>query len=98
MVLTKRKELRDMNKRKIIPFITCIMVVSSMVSVANDNVPTDDVIAKQIGVGPAEVIMNADSIVAILTVWENDRAQPNRLYHCMCSIVQNTLCHPLCYF
>ena len=97
MVLTKRKELRDMNKRKIIPFITCIMVVSSMVSVANDNVPTDDVIAKQIGVGTAEVIMNADSIVAILTVWENDRHPPKMLSPCMCSIVQYTLCQPVMY-
>ena len=73
------------------------MSITSLDSLANDKVPTDNVIVKQIGVGPADVIMDADSIVANLTVWENDTLPPKVLSPCMCSIVQYILCQPVMY-
>lgn len=73
------------------------MSITSLNSKANDKVPTDNVIVKQIGVGPADIIMGADSIVANLTVWENDTLPAKMLSPCMCSIVQYTLCQPVMY-
>lgn len=86
-----------MIKRKFILLISCVMTITSLESVANDKVLTDNIIVKQIGVGPAGVIMGADSIVANLTVWENDTLPPKVLPPCMCSIVQYTLCQPIMY-
>lgn len=86
-----------MIKRKFILLISCVMYITSMGAVSNDEISTDNVIVKQIGVGPAGVIMNADSIVANLTVWENDTLPPKVLPPCMCSIVQYTLCQPVMY-
>lgn len=86
-----------MIKRKFILLITSVMAIPSIASIADDKVPTDNVIVKQIGVGPAGVIMGADSIMANLTVWENDTLPPKMLSHCMCSIVQYTLCQPVMY-
>ena len=73
------------------------MSIISLDSIANDKVPTDNVIVKQIGVGPADVIMGADSIVANLTAWESDTLPPKVLSPCMCSIVQYILCQPVMY-
>lgn len=86
-----------MIKRKFILLISSVMFITSMGSVTNDIIPTDTVIFKQIGVGPAGVIMNADSIVANLTVWENDTLPPKVLSPCMCSIIQYSLCQPVMY-
>ena len=86
-----------MIKQKFILLICCVMSITSLDSLANDKVPTDNVIVKQIGVGPADVIMDADSIVANLTVWENDTLPPKVLSPCMCSIVQYILCQPVMY-
>ena len=61
------------------------------------NAPIDSVIAKQIGGGAAEFILTADSIVADLTVWENDTLPQKVLPPCKCSIVQYTLCQPIMY-
>ena len=73
------------------------MSITCLDSIANDKVPTDNVIVKQIGVGPAGVIMGADSIVANLTAWENDTLPPKVLSPCMCSVVQYILCQPVMY-
>ena len=68
-----------------------------MESVANDNIPIDNVIVKQIGLDHARVIMDADSIVANPTVWENDTLPTKELSPCMRSIVQYTMCQPVMY-
>lgn len=86
-----------MIRQKFILFIMSAMALSSMASIANNKVTTDNVIAKHIGIVPAEIIMNADSIVANLTVWESDSFPPKLLSPCMCSVVQYTLCQPIMY-
>lgn len=68
-----------------------------MSSTGNDRFKMDRVIAKQIGDSVATVIMHADSIVANLTVWENDTLPPQTLSPCMRYIVQYTLCQPIMY-
>ena len=86
-----------MIKQKFILFIISTMALSCIESVAANKVPTDKVIVKQIGAGPAGIIMGADSIVANLTVWESDSLLPKTLSPNMCSIVQYTLCQPVMY-
>lgn len=86
-----------MIRLKFILLVISAMALSSIVSVAKDNVPTDNVIAKKIGVEHAGVIMNADSIMANLTVWEADSLPSKTLSPCMCSIVQYTLRQPVMY-
>lgn len=86
-----------MIRRKFLLLILGVMTLSSMVSVAKDKNSNDNVIARRIGVEPAEIIMAADSIVAQLSVWENDTLPPKVLTSCMCSIVQYALCQPVMY-
>ena len=86
-----------MIRQNFILLIISAMALSSTISVAKDNVPTDNMIAKKIGVEPARIIMEADSIVANLTVWETDSFPPKLLSPCMCSVVQYTLCQPVMY-
>ena len=86
-----------MIKQKFILLIISAMALSSMASVNKDKVTTNNVIAKKIGVEHACIIMEADSIVANLTVWETDSFPPKLLSPCMCSIVKYTLCQPVMY-
>lgn len=86
-----------MIRLKFILLVISAMAFSSIVSVAKDNVPTDNVISKKIDIEHAGVIMNADSIVANLTVWEADSLPSKTLSPCMCSIVKYTLCQPVMY-
>ena len=88
-----------MIKLKFILLISSVMALTSMtsVAVAQDKVPAGNVIAKKIGVEHAGVIMEADSIVANLTVWEVDSLPSITISPCMCSIVQYTLCQPIMY-
>lgn len=87
-----------MIKREFILLIACMMsMMTSFGAVTNDKKPASNVITKHIGDGPAGVVMNADSIVASLTLWENDTLSPKKLSPCMCSIVQYTLCQPVMY-
>lgn len=86
-----------MIRQKFILLIISAMALSSMASVAKEKIPTDNVMTNKIGVEHAGVIMNADSIVANLTVWEADSLPSKALSPCMCSIVQYTLCQPIMY-
>ena len=86
-----------MIKRQFIFLIISVMALQNIVSVTKNKVPTNNVMAKQIGISPAIVIMTADSIVANLTVWETDTLPPKVLSPCMCSIVQYILCQPIMY-
>lgn len=86
-----------MIRQKLMLLIISAMAISSTNSIAKDKVTTDNVIAKQIGIVPAEIITNADSIVANLTVWESDSFPSKLLSPCMCSIVQYTLSQPVMY-
>lgn len=86
-----------MIRLKFILLIISAMALSSMASVAKEKIPTDNVMTNKIGVEHAGVIMNADSIVANLTVWEADSLPSKALSPCMCSIVQYTLCQPIMY-
>lgn len=85
-----------MNKRKFFLIFVGIALVTSLIA-KKDSDLTDVVIVKQIGAGNAETVMTADSIVAYLTVWENDTLPPKVLPPCKCSIVQYTLCQPIMY-
>lgn len=86
-----------MIKRKFFLLISCFLSITIMDLLASENDPSDNVITRQIGIGPAGVIMEADSIVANLTVWENDTLPPKVLSPCMCSVVKYTLCQPVMY-
>lgn len=86
-----------MIRQKFILLIISAMALSSMASVAKEKITTDNVMTNKIGVEHAGVIMNADSIVANLTVWEADSLPSKALSPCMCSIVQYTLCQPIMY-
>ena len=86
-----------MIRQQLMLLIISVMAISSTNSIAKDKVTTDNVIAKQIGIVPAEIITNADSIVANLTVWESDSFPSKLLSPCMCSVVQYTLCQPIMY-
>ena len=87
-----------MIKRKLILLIAYMMsIMTSIGAVTNDNNPVANVIVRHVGVGPAGVIMDADSIVANLTVWENDMLPPKVLSPGMCAILKYTLCQPIMY-
>ena len=87
-----------MINRKIILLMGCVMsMMTSIGAEASDNFATDKVIAKHLGTGPAAIIMEADSIVANLTVWENDVLPPKGLSSDMCAIVKYVLCQPVMY-
>lgn len=74
-----------------------MIAMTSIRAITHENIIVDKVITKHIGVGPAGVIMGADSIVANLTVWENDTLPSKVLSPCMCSVVQYILCQPVMY-
>jgi len=86
-----------MIKRELILFVIFIMVLPTMANNRKETIPKDNVIAKQIGINFAEIVLSADSIVADLTVWENDTLPQKVLPPCKCSIVQYTLCQPIMY-
>ena len=86
-----------MIKRKLILFVIFIMALPTMANNHKGSIPKDNVIAKQIGINFAEIILSADSIVADLTVWENDTLPQKVLPPCKCSIVKYTLCQPIMY-
>ena len=86
-----------MIKRKLILFVIFIMALSTIANNHKGAIPKDNVIAKQIGINFAEIILSADSIVADLTVWENDTLPQKVLPPCKCSIVKYTLCQPIMY-
>ena len=81
-------------------FLLFSLFVMALPTMANNHIgafPKDNVIAKQIGINFAEIVLSADSIVADLTVWENDTLPKKVLPPCKCSIVQYTLCQPIMY-
>lgn len=81
-------------------FLLFSLFVMALPTMANNRIgafPKDNVIAKQIGINFAEIVLSADSIVADLTVWENDTLPKKVLPPCKCSIVRYTLCQPIMY-
>ena len=86
-----------MIKNLFLLFSLFVMALPTMANNSKGTIPKDNVIAKQIGINFAEIILSADSIVANLTVWENDTLPQKVLPPCKYSVVQYTLCQPVMY-
>lgn len=89
--------IKIMNKSWTVLLFACIMTLPVVTAVGKESVSYDKVISTQLGDCAAQIILDADSIVANLIVWETDSFPPKLLSPCMCSIVQYVLCQPVMY-
>ena len=81
-------------------FVALILITISLASMALDQekpLSVDRVMVKHVGDSIAEFVLYPDSMVANLTVWENQKLPSRVLPASMCSIVKYTLCQPVMY-
>lgn len=84
--------------KKILVVILAVMLhISVNAQSSMDYAPIEQVLKKELGDSVSNIILNSDSIVGHLTIWENDSLPDVSLSSCMCHIVKYTLCNPSMY-